>query len=607
MLLATIAAFATALASQAGVASASATNLRSAIAPPSVVVAATAKTASTGQIPVGEECPGIYGNPPSEHCPPVEPLGSYISTTALTVVFNHPNDCSPIILHLFVDGHETVSTGAVKPGESDEVKVPWPNDGKAHELSSEGEGVAGECNNGEYLHIWEGNVEVTYTPPSGMPTLSIAGTTVAEPTSGTGTASFPVTLSEASTSTVTVDYTTQDGTGSTAATAPRDYEAASGTLTFSPGETSKTIPVTINHSEFSGKRTFSVALANAQEAEIATGEATGTIVGDALISGTVHDTYHKPIGGVLIKVSGETDEHTALSRTEPTNGTGEYSFELPPGEYTATPDGEPPKQNGGKMTVATTAGTVGGGSGVPAATSAPVCSGTVNESICKLTHLAAGETGSASFTYTYCASAEDNPNGKPLTSCPIVFIPGFLGSRIVCNTGELWPNLPTGPGTLTSKVEFGQMLLEPDGITNAGAPESCSKDAHAVAGQAGLVGSAAGVDIYESLREYLNRIVSHVYITPEDGAYAFPFDWRKSPLIASKALGTYVERSARQNGSVKGGADGALDGRFGARRIPQRRDQRPKGGSRDHARHALLGSSQVTHGSSHSQIQHTET
>ena len=52
---------------------------------------------------------------------------------------------------------------------------------------------------------------------------------------------FQVTLNRAATGTVTVDYTTADGT----ATAGADYTAASGTLSFDPGETEKTVNVPV--------------------------------------------------------------------------------------------------------------------------------------------------------------------------------------------------------------------------------------------------------------------------------------------------------------------------------------------------------------------------
>lgn len=58
----------------------------------------------------------------------------------------------------------------------------------------------------------------------------------------TAVARIPIGLSVASPVTVTVDYGTQDGT----AEAGTDYTAVSGTLTFAPGETSKTIEVPLN-------------------------------------------------------------------------------------------------------------------------------------------------------------------------------------------------------------------------------------------------------------------------------------------------------------------------------------------------------------------------
>ena len=56
-----------------------------------------------------------------------------------------------------------------------------------------------------------------------------------------GTATIEVTLSHPSASVITVNYATSDGT----AVNPDDYTAASGPLTFNPGETSQTFDVTI--------------------------------------------------------------------------------------------------------------------------------------------------------------------------------------------------------------------------------------------------------------------------------------------------------------------------------------------------------------------------
>ena len=70
------------------------------------------------------------------------------------------------------------------------------------------------------------------------PSLSINDITVDE---AAGTATFTVTLSTASGLTVTVGYNTSNGT----ATAGSDYISTANTLTFAPGETTKTITVNI--------------------------------------------------------------------------------------------------------------------------------------------------------------------------------------------------------------------------------------------------------------------------------------------------------------------------------------------------------------------------
>ena len=73
------------------------------------------------------------------------------------------------------------------------------------------------------------------------------------------TATYTVTLSTASGRSITVDYATSNGT----ATAPADYTAASGTLTFAPGETSQTVIVPLAGDVLDeADETFLVTLAN---------------------------------------------------------------------------------------------------------------------------------------------------------------------------------------------------------------------------------------------------------------------------------------------------------------------------------------------------------
>jgi len=76
------------------------------------------------------------------------------------------------------------------------------------------------------------------------PVLYIGNMDVTRPASGTITAAVTVRLSPASTKTVTVKYATKDGS----LTAPNDYTAQTGTLTFAPGDTTKQISVLVNGS-----------------------------------------------------------------------------------------------------------------------------------------------------------------------------------------------------------------------------------------------------------------------------------------------------------------------------------------------------------------------
>jgi uncharacterized protein (TIGR03437 family) len=74
------------------------------------------------------------------------------------------------------------------------------------------------------------------------PQLTINDVNVTEPDSGTTTAQFTVTLSPTSTQTVMVNYATADNT----AIAPTDYQTTSGTLTFTPGQSTQTVDVLVN-------------------------------------------------------------------------------------------------------------------------------------------------------------------------------------------------------------------------------------------------------------------------------------------------------------------------------------------------------------------------
>ena len=85
---------------------------------------------------------------------------------------------------------------------------------------------------------------------------------------------FAVTLSRAASRALTVDYATSDGS----AQAGVDYTAASGTLTFQAGESSRTIEVgVLDDAHDEGEETLTLTLSSASGGRLTDGEATGTI------------------------------------------------------------------------------------------------------------------------------------------------------------------------------------------------------------------------------------------------------------------------------------------------------------------------------------------
>ncbi len=109
------------------------------------------------------------------------------------------------------------------------------------------------------------------------PTLSIRSARRREGNAGTRDALFLVRLSAPSGRTVTVDYTTANGS----ATAGSDYLATPGTLTFLEGSLAQTVRVpVVGDTAREGNETFFVDLTGASGASIAVPQARGTILDD---------------------------------------------------------------------------------------------------------------------------------------------------------------------------------------------------------------------------------------------------------------------------------------------------------------------------------------
>jgi hypothetical protein len=195
------------------------------------------------------------------------------------------------------------------------------------------------------IGILNGNPAIPFDPNA--PQLQIRDVTVTEGNAGTVAAQFTVTLSTASTQTVTVAYATADGT----ATVGSDYQSASGALTFAAGESSKTVTVLVNGDRLAEpNETFFVNLGAATNAIILDGKAVGTIMDDEphisigdvtmyegkkgqttlfVFTVTLSAAYDQPV-----TMSFKTTDGTAKSGSDYTAKSGTLTFA--PGETTKT-------------------------------------------------------------------------------------------------------------------------------------------------------------------------------------------------------------------------------------------------------------------------------
>ena len=156
----------------------------------------------------------------------------------------------------------------------------------------------------------------TVTVLAPVPSISISDAAVVEGDLGTANADFVVTLSSASTDTVTVDYATADQT----ALSPADYVAASDTLMFLPGEVMKVVTVLVNgETVIEPDETLLVNLTAPTNATLFDAQGVGTITDDdavivdeATVTQAVSDgsgrveALQQPDGGWFFQV-GDTD------------------------------------------------------------------------------------------------------------------------------------------------------------------------------------------------------------------------------------------------------------------------------------------------------------
>jgi hypothetical protein len=171
---------------------------------------------------------------------------------------------------------------------------------------------------------------VTVSIPSGL-TLAIGDASVGEGDSGTAPLSFDVTLSASSASTVTVAYATPGGFVSVD---NGDYVPASGTLTFTPGDTTETAIILVNGD----------TLSEADEALLVQlSAAVGATIDDGVGQGTIFDDDPLPslsIGNASVR-EGSAGTHPAAIRVTLSTRSGQavtVGYTLGGGSATAGSD-----------------------------------------------------------------------------------------------------------------------------------------------------------------------------------------------------------------------------------------------------------------------------
>lgn len=144
-------------------------------------------------------------------------------------------------------------------------------------------------------------VAAAATPPP-PPTVTINDVQAVEGDSGTTSAAFTVSLSEASGGRITVDFATVDST----AKAGADYLVTSGTLVFTRRETTKTVAVPVVGDVLDeDDETFFVNLFNPTRAAISKGTGVGTIL----------DNDPLPFLFITNARANETDAHAVFTVT----------------------------------------------------------------------------------------------------------------------------------------------------------------------------------------------------------------------------------------------------------------------------------------------------
>jgi hypothetical protein len=168
----------------------------------------------------------------------------------------------------------------------------------------------------------------TNTTPS-LPTLPEISVLDVSGLENSGELSFVISLSAPSTDTITVAYETLDGS----ATQTTDYQATTGEVTFTPGETSQTIPVSIiNDNEPEASESLQLVLTDPQNALLGDETGVGTILDEDTMQqatefvpnwGTVGVFSAAETCGTCHRASNDQDPNTPTVMRYPLQDNGE--------------------------------------------------------------------------------------------------------------------------------------------------------------------------------------------------------------------------------------------------------------------------------------------
>ena len=209
--------------------------------------------------------------------PSFEAYASDINDAGVVVgIMRASGGASPYHGWIYVDGVVTDLNSLIPSGSGLQVAYATAinNNGEIAGVAFDAQGQA----HGVLLRPCTSSCEPPPPPPPVVPTISINDVSGNEGNKNSTTNfTFTVSLSQPTTATVSVSFTSANGT----ATAGIDYNATTGTLVFGPGETSKTVVAVVRGDRTrEADETFSVNLSGAAGGTLADAQGTGTIRND---------------------------------------------------------------------------------------------------------------------------------------------------------------------------------------------------------------------------------------------------------------------------------------------------------------------------------------